>query len=114
MRQREGDVQKMATILKGIINTNYITVTQGKNGAFLLNDRKLPVTCPGFATQVVDKIGSGDALLALLSVCLYSKIDDVLSLFIASLAAAQSVESIGNSKPVSKVTLLKTISHFLK
>ena len=114
MRQREGDVQKMAAILKGLINANYITVTQGKSGAFLLNDRKLPVVCPGFATQVVDKVGSGDALLALLSVCLYSKIDDVLSLFIASLAAAQSVESIGNSKPVSKVTLLKTISHFLK
>jgi len=114
MRQREGDVQKMATILKGIINTNYITVTQGKDGAFLLNDRKLPIVCPGFATQVVDKIGSGDALLALLSVCLYSKIDDVLSLFIASLAAAQSVESIGNSKPVNKVELLKTISHSLK
>jgi hypothetical protein len=55
-----------------------------------------------------------DALLALLSVCLYSKIDDDLSLFIGSLAAAQSVETIGNSKPVNKVTLLKTISHLLK
>ena len=106
--------KKWQLYLKESINANYITVTKGKNGAFLLNDRKLPVICPGFATQVVDKIGSGDALLALLSVCLYSKIDDVLSLFIASLAAAQSVESIGNSKPVSKVTLLKTISHSLK
>jgi hypothetical protein len=52
--------------------------------------------------------------LALLTVCLYANIEDDLSLFIASLAAAQSVESIGNSSHVSKVMLMKTISHFLK
>ena len=37
-----------------------------------------------------------------------------LSLFIASIAAAQSVETIGNSVPVNKVMLLKIISHFLE
>ena len=114
MRQREGDGQKLAATLKELINVNYISVTRGKEGAFLINDNKLSVSCPGFATQVVDKIGSGDALLALLSACLYSKIDDDLSLFIASIAAAQSVETIGNSVPVNKVMLLKIISHFLK
>jgi rfaE bifunctional protein kinase chain/domain len=114
MRQRDGDLEKLALKLKKIIKANYITVTQGKDGAFLFNDKTVPVKCPGFAVEVVDKIGSGDALLALLSVCLYSKFDDDLSIFIGSLAAAQSVETIGNSKPVNKVTLLKTISHLLK
>jgi rfaE bifunctional protein kinase chain/domain/rfaE bifunctional protein nucleotidyltransferase chain/domain len=114
MRQREGDLEKLAIELKEAINANYISVTKGREGAFLLNGNKLPVNCPGFALEVVDKIGSGDALLALLSVSLYSKIEEDLSLFIASIAAAQSVESIGNSSPVSKVKLLKTISHFLK
>ena len=114
MRQREGDLEKLAIELKEAINANYISVTKGREGAFLLNGNKLPVNCPGFAIEVVDKIGSGDALLALLSVSLYSKIEDDLSLFIASIAAAQSVESIGNSSPVNKVKLLKTISHFLK
>ena len=37
---------------------------------FFLMTMKLPLLCPGFAVEVVDKIGSGDALLALLSVCL--------------------------------------------
>ena len=114
MRQREGDIKKLAIELQKAINANYISVTKGREGAFLLNGNKLPVNCPGFAIEVVDKIGSGDALLALLSVSLYSKIEDDLSLFIASIAAAQSVESIGNSSPVNKVKLLKTISHFLK
>jgi fructose-1-phosphate kinase PfkB-like protein len=114
MRQRDGDLEKLALKLKNIIKAKYITVTKGKDGAFLLNDKIVSVNCPGFAVEVVDKIGSGDALLALLSVCLYSKMDEDLSLFIGSLAAAQSVETIGNSMPVNKVKLLKTISHLLK
>jgi bifunctional ADP-heptose synthase (sugar kinase/adenylyltransferase) len=114
MRQREGELIMLAANLKEIIGAQYITVTQGRAGAFLLNDGKMPINCPGFAVDIVDKIGAGDALLALLSVCLFGKMEEDLALFIASLAAAQSVESIGNSKPVHKVELLKTISHSLK
>jgi len=114
MRQRDEDVVKISRELKAMVKARYISVTRGKKGAFLLNDVKNQVNCPGFASKVVDKIGSGDALLALLTVCLYTNMEDDLSLFIASLAAAQSVESIGNSSHVSKVMLMKTISHFLK
>ena len=114
LRQRDEDVTIISQELKAMVKAKYMSVTRGKNGAFLLNDANDKVNCPGFASKVVDKIGSGDALLALLTVCLYANIEDDLSLLIASLAAAQSVESIGNSSHVSKVMLLKTISHFLK
>jgi hypothetical protein len=53
-------------------------------------------------------------MLTLLSCSLKSGFDADLSLFIGSLAAAQSVETIGNSTPVSKVQLLKTFSHAIK
>ena len=114
MRKREGDSKKLAADLKELIDAQYMSVTRGKDGAFIMNDKNQLVLCPGFAAQVVDKIGSGDALLALLSISLYSKLDSDLSLFLASVAAAQSVETIGNSVPVSKIRLLKTIDHFLK
>ena len=114
MRQREGDLEILAASLINMVAAKHITVTQGRDGAFLLNDDKMLVDCPGFAVNIVDKVGAGDALLALLSVCLYSGIEEDLALFIASLAAAQSVESIGNRKSVDKVELLKTISHSLK
>jgi rfaE bifunctional protein kinase chain/domain len=114
MRQREGDIEKLAEKLKNAVNANYISVTKGREGAFLMNDKKNTVNCPGFALEVVDKIGSGDALLSLLSISIFTKMEEDLALFIASIAAAQSVESIGNSSPVNKIKLLKTISHFLK
>ena len=37
LRQRNGNVEEMATTLKDIINSKYIAVTQGKDGAFLIN-----------------------------------------------------------------------------
>ena len=47
-------------------------------------------------------------------ICDYNKLDPELSMFIASLAAASSVESMGNSNYVSKEFLLKSIQYFLK
>ena len=70
--------------------------------------------CPAFASRVVDKIGAGDAMLALLSCALKSGFSPDLTLFMGSLAASQSVETIGNSVPVNKVQLIKTFSHAVK
>ena len=114
MRQREGDLVELGKKLKKSVSADQITVTMGRAGAFLLDNKDSSVNCPGFAVDIIDKIGAGDTLLALLSICLYNKIDSDLALFISSIAAAQSVESIGNSKPVDKIELLKTISHSLK
>ena len=92
-----------------------MVVTQGSSGATLFNSEKNKFHyCPAFAAKVVDKIGAGDAMLAIISCLLNSEFDEDLSLFMGSLAAAQSVETIGNSTPVNKVQLLKTFSHAIK
>ena len=52
---------------------------------------------PAFASKVVDKIGSGDTMLSILSICLKINMPKDLSLLISSLAAAESVENMGNS-----------------
>jgi bifunctional ADP-heptose synthase (sugar kinase/adenylyltransferase) len=79
----------------------------------MINKNNKIYTCPAFAREVVDKIGAGDALLSLLSMCKKNKVDDYLSIFLSSLAAAQSVESIGNSKPLDKNLILKSTKHML-
>ena len=90
-------------------------VTQGDSGVKLFNlEKNTFYQCPAFASKVVDKIGAGDAMLGLISCSLKRGFDADLSLFIGSLAAAQSVESIGNSSAVNKVQLLKTFSHAIK
>ena len=67
-----------------------------------------------FATKVVDKIGSGDTMLALLALCLKTGLNKYLSLLVASLAASQSVGNIGNKFLVDEIQLKKSIEHILK
>ena len=88
-------------------------VTQGKDGALYMDDKK-SFTCPAFAKNVVDKVGSGDAMLAVLALCNKIKLDPEISMYIGSLAAANSVESISNSAPITLQKILKVLSHQIK
>ena len=115
LRDRENGVEKLMKELSLKLKVKNMIVTQGSGGATLYSayNEKYHY-CPAFAATVVDKIGAGDAMLALLSCTLKSGFDPDISLFMGSLAAAQSVETIGNSVPVSKTQLLKTFSHAIK
>ena len=66
------------------------------------------------AGKVIDKVGAGDTLLAVISILLYNKCDIDVSLFVASVCAAESVESIGNSNTLNLNYTLKRIEHMLK
>lgn len=114
-RNRDGDLDELMKTLSQNLQAINVVVTRGNNGAELYNsDKDVFYTCPAFASKIVDKVGSGDAMLALLSASLRSGCDEKISLLVGSLAAAQSVETIGNSKSVSKNTVLKTLQHVLK
>ena len=72
--------------LKNIVNslielskTKKVIVTAGKNGAFVFNKNDKDINCPAFASKVIDKIGSGDSMLSLVSLAIASGLDDDLS-----------------------------------
>ncbi len=115
LRDKDNKVEPLMEKLAKSLKVQNLVVTQGSGGATLFSSEDSSYYhCPAFASKVIDKIGSGDAMLALLSCSLKVGLDLELSLFIGSLAAAQSVETIGNSVPVNKIQLLKTFSHAIK
>ncbi len=114
MRERDGKIDILSRKLKKQIKCKSLIVTQGRSGLIMLNNKNKIFKAPAFANEVVDKVGAGDALLSILAICLKNKINEDLSNFISSLVAAQSVETIGNSKPINKSSLLKNIQYTLK
>ena len=92
-----------------------LIVTMGSQGSTLYNKKtKTFFHNEAYTKNAVDKIGAGDTMLALTSICLYKKLTEQLSLVVGSIAAAISVRNIGNKISINKVDILKTLEHLLK
>jgi bifunctional ADP-heptose synthase (sugar kinase/adenylyltransferase) len=111
-RDAKSEIIFLMKKLSKLQNIKKIIVTQGRNGATLY-DKKLNeiVKCPAFTDRIVDKVGAGDAMLAIVSMCLKKKISNEVSLLLGSLAAAFITENLGNKFHVNKVEILKALKH---
>jgi len=79
LRDRETSVEKLMKELSSSLQVNNMVVTQGSGGATLYNSMNEKYHyCPAFASKIIDKIGAGDAMLALLSCSLKSGFDEDL------------------------------------
>ena len=115
LRNRDGDIKVLMKKLAKNQNFKNIIVTQGISGAILFNKKNNNFTkSDAFENKAVDKIGAGDTMLSLISLCMKSSISYNLSLLIGSLAAALSVKNYGNKKEINKVQLIKSIENLLK
>jgi len=115
MKDKYSKIKSIMKKMANIMNLTNLIVTRGIHGSILFDNTKNSyLECPAFTSNVVDKIGAGDAMLSIISVALKAGIDQRLSLLLSSIAAAQSVESIGNSISVDKDKMLKVIENITK
>ena len=115
MRDRSTKLSKLMRLLSQKQLIDNLIVTRGDSGSLMYDKRKNKFfDCEAFATRVIDKVGAGDTMLSLISVMLKANIDKNLALLSASLAAASSVESQGNSESIKKINIIKSIQHLIK
>jgi len=115
MRNKISKLEVLMSSLSKEKNIKNLIVTRGSGGAILYykkNNKFYYVEA--YANKIVDKIGAGDTMLSLIGPCLKFNIDSDITLLISSLAASQSVESMGNKNSISKITMLKTLENILK
>ncbi len=115
LRDKNSKVNYLMNNLSKKLNISNLVVTQGSEGATLYNKKsKKFYYMEAFASKVVDKIGSGDTMLSLISIFLKLGLDKTYALLIGSLGASQSVSSMGNKNLIDKIKLIKAIDHTLK
>ena len=115
MRDKVIKVEVLMKKLASEKNIKNLIVTKGESGSILYDKIKNKYFySDAFAKKIVDKVGAGDTMLSIIGPCIKSKIDNDITLLVSSLAAAQSVETIGNKYTISKVKILKTLENILK
>ena len=115
MRDKISKLETLMGKLSKEKNIKNLIVTLGGKGSVLYNKKKNKYFyMDAFAHKIVDKVGAGDTMLSFIGPCLKSKINSDTALLISSLAAAHSVETIGNKHSISKIKILKTVENILK
>ena len=111
-------VSKVEILMKKISiekNIKNLIVTKGSSGSVMYNklENKYYYS-DAFARQIIDKVGAGDTMLSIIGPCIKEKVDNDITLLIGSLAAAQSVETIGNKYTINKTKIFKNLESILK
>lgn len=92
-----------------------IMVTTGRSGSLTYKsaDQKI-VEVPAFAYEVKDRVGAGDSVLAITSLCMVQNAPAEVIGFIGNVVGAEAVSIMGNERYIEKVPLMKHIAHLLK
>jgi rfaE bifunctional protein kinase chain/domain/rfaE bifunctional protein nucleotidyltransferase chain/domain len=113
-RSRRGPLDELVGHLADKLDCENILVTRGRNGVTLYNGKHQQTSCPAFATSVVDRIGSGDAVLSLTSMAVASGLPHDVTTFLANVVGAQAVQIVGNRTSIERAPTIKFIEAILK
>jgi rfaE bifunctional protein kinase chain/domain/rfaE bifunctional protein nucleotidyltransferase chain/domain len=113
MRSKNEDIQILMKKLIKEMKLKNLIVTRGSSGVIMITKNYKIFRCQAYAGKIVDKIGAGDAMIAILALLLFTNVDSQLSLFVASLCASQKISFIGNKQSIDKNILLKEIEHLI-
>ena len=107
--QREMDYTSELENLRCSLKAKYAWLTRGATETIALMEQSPPCACPPFETEIIDTVGAGDAFFAVAALAAASGMSNQIALFLGQLAGAQAVKIVGNTEPISKVKLLKSI-----
>jgi sugar/nucleoside kinase (ribokinase family) len=89
-------------------------MTQGKYGSLFHTAPDQFDRVPAFATQVIDRVGAGDAVLSLTSLCVAAGAPAEITAFVGNVVGAEAVTIMGNQRSIERIPLYRHIECMLK
>ncbi len=110
---RHPDAEGELTRLAQSFGSRYAWLTRGSVMTIGLSPDAEAVYIPPLVTSVTDTVGAGDAFFSVAGLAAARGLPLDVATFLGQLAGGQAVNIVGNERPVSKATLLKTASSLL-
>lgn len=88
--------------------------TLGRDGSLTYNEGLGFARVPAFATKIIDRVGAGDAVLCLTSLCVALGAPPEIVGFIGNVVGAEAVAIMGNQRSIERVPLFRHIECLLK
>ena len=96
------------------LKTKICLVTQGSRGCSLYNPASEFVRIPSFQSNVVDRVGAGDALLSISAMAACMGLHEELVGFLGNIAGSLAVQIMGNDRAIDKQSMRKYITATMK
>ena len=113
-RSRKKNLKEMTLAAAEKLGCPRVTVTRGKLGCYSYGKKDGIFDIPAFTSHIVDRVGAGDAVFAVTSLCVAQNAPAEVVGFIANIVGAHAVGIVGNQRAVDRVALMKHIQTVLK
>jgi len=113
-RRPRGELREIVTEISERMSCDRIVITRGEQGCLCYSRDEGFCEIPAFTGRVVDRVGAGDAVLAVTALCAARQAPmDILG-FVGSCVGAMAVAVVGNRDSVESVPLARYIECILK
>jgi bifunctional ADP-heptose synthase (sugar kinase/adenylyltransferase) len=106
--------QEMVRHVAERLRSKRVMMTQGKYGSLFYTAPNQFDRVPAFATQVVDRVGAGDAVLSLTSLCVAAGAPAEVTAFVGNVVGAEAVTIMGNQRSIERIPLYRHVECLLK
>ena len=113
-REKHGDIRDLAPQIYEKLQCKRLAVTNGRSGCLCLGPGEGPFEVPAVAGKVVDRIGAGDAFLAVSALLAAQNAPMDMVGFAGNAAGALAVATVANREPIDRVAYFKQIQSLLK
>jgi rfaE bifunctional protein nucleotidyltransferase chain/domain len=113
-RKVSGDLKPVAEAIAKRLAARRFLVTRGSSGCLIYDREQGFHHVPAFAIRVVDRVGAGDAVLAITSPCAAVGVPPQVLGFIANVVGAEACTIMGHRSSIEPTSLFRHITSLMK